>query len=144
MRAENLKKNDMKCSNYGDVLAAGLQMKLLAYEEFGSYQGDYIAILQDGERIKIFKGRYGSCSGCDWLHGERNWDTDEIEDEKIVDYVKDDKPFLELDRAKVEVIVNSDDPAAYFPANTREDYDDWNWNDIKRLMQEALDPSKPL
>jgi len=45
----------MKCSNYGEVLAAGLKMKLLAYNEFGSYQGDYIAILQDSEEIKIYK-----------------------------------------------------------------------------------------
>lgn len=130
----------MKCSNYGDVLAAGLKMKLLAYEEFGSYQGDYIAILQDGDAIKIYKGNYGSCSGCDWLEAEKDWESGEISDEKIADFVKDDKPFLTLDRAGIEVIAKSDDPSVYFPANTRVDYADWDWKDIKKLMQEALNP----
>lgn len=37
------------------------------YKEFGSYQGTWIAVLENGN---IVEGSYGSCSGCDSFHAE--------------------------------------------------------------------------
>jgi hypothetical protein len=126
-----------KISNYGELLQYALGKKLLKYEEFGSYQGDYIAILQgDNEGIEIWKGSYGSCSGCDWLEAERDWEDGTISKEKALEYVKDDKPFLIVEKNKIPVLVNSENISAFFPANTRKDYNDWIWEDIKKILRE--------
>lgn len=58
--------------NYEDALkAAGAEVH--AYESFGSYQGDWYALVTyNGERGWIH-GWYGSCSGCDAFEGEFGW-----------------------------------------------------------------------
>lgn len=40
--------------------------KVLAFQEFGDYQGTWIAITDRG----VFSGSYGSCSGCDAFEAE--------------------------------------------------------------------------
>jgi hypothetical protein len=58
--------------SYEDVLLkAGYDV--VAYEEFGSYQGEWAAILVDGG---VILGDYGSCSGCDPLEATIPWDSD--------------------------------------------------------------------
>lgn len=37
--------------------------------EVGSYQGDYIYLLKEGDRYTLSVVGYGSCSGCDALEG---------------------------------------------------------------------------
>lgn len=44
-----------------------LGYEILAWEEFGSYQGDYAAIVKSGSNIGFVVIGYGSCSGCDEL-----------------------------------------------------------------------------
>lgn len=52
----------------GALEAAGAVVH--AYEEFGSYQGDWWALVTyNGERGWV-NGGFGSCSGCDSLQGE--------------------------------------------------------------------------
>lgn len=41
--------------------------KVKEYKEFGSYQGTWIAIIEDG---RFIEGSYGSCSGCDSFQAE--------------------------------------------------------------------------
>jgi hypothetical protein len=45
------------------------------FKEFGSYQGTWIAILEDG---RFVEGSYGSCSGCDAFQGEFGYEDEEI------------------------------------------------------------------
>jgi hypothetical protein len=60
---------------YSEALeATGATVK--EYKEFGSYQGTWIAILEDG---RFVEGSYGSCSGCDSFQGEFSYD-DKIEE----------------------------------------------------------------
>lgn len=40
---------------------------IVEFQEFGSYQGNWIAILSDG---RFVSGAYGSCSGCDAFQAE--------------------------------------------------------------------------
>ena len=47
------------------IEAAGYAVR--DYKEFGSYQGTWIAILENGNFIE---GSYGSCSGCDAFQAE--------------------------------------------------------------------------
>lgn len=122
--------------NYGELLEYATGKKVLLYKEFGSYQGDYIAILEEKDNIEIWKGGYGSCSGCDWLEAEKDWENDTLTKKKALEYLKDEKPFLVIPKKKIPVLVNSKDIKAFFPANTREDYDDWDWKDITKMLVE--------
>lgn len=136
------KKVFVKVEHYGDVLAAGLGMKLVAYKEYGSYQGDYIAVLEKDETVYVFKGSYGSCSGCDWLESEMNHyaeDGKNIPEEKVREYVDspDGKPFLTIPKKDLARIAKAKDIQAFFPANTRNDYDDWSWDDLRKLLTDA-------
>lgn len=43
---------------------------ILAYESFGSYQGDWFAKVSYQNRVFWVHGSYGSCSGCDAFEAE--------------------------------------------------------------------------
>lgn len=47
-----------------------------AFETFGSYQGDHLALLRDGESVGLVVFGYGSCSGCDELYASEPLDED--------------------------------------------------------------------
>ena len=52
--------------------AAGCEV--IAYEEFGSYQGDWLAkVRKDGETFWL-RDYYGSCSGCDAFEADVGWE----------------------------------------------------------------------
>jgi hypothetical protein len=52
----------------GALAAAGAQV--LAFEEFGSWQGDWLAFVEyKGEKGWV-QGSYGTCSGCDAFYAE--------------------------------------------------------------------------
>lgn len=53
--------------------------KIVAYDEFGSYQGDWWAKVIHNGVTKWVNGYFGSCSGCDSFAAE-------------FDYVRDDDP----------------------------------------------------
>lgn len=44
--------------------------KVIAFEEFGSYQGDWYALVEYNGEIGWVNGSYGSCSGCDAFEAE--------------------------------------------------------------------------
>lgn len=54
---------------YSEALeAAGA--KILAFQEFGSYQGDWFALVEYKDKKGFASGSYGSCSGCDSFQAE--------------------------------------------------------------------------
>ena len=36
-------------------------------------------MLEEKGKYKFYEGYYGSCSGCDWLEDEKDWDTGEVD-----------------------------------------------------------------
>ncbi len=44
--------------------------KVLAFKEFGSYQGDWYALVEYNNETGWVHGCYGSCSGCDSFEAE--------------------------------------------------------------------------
>jgi hypothetical protein len=50
--------------------------KIIAFKEFGSYQGTWLAFVEYNGEKGIVEGSYGSCSGCDSFKAEFNY-TDE-------------------------------------------------------------------
>ena len=61
--------------DYGEMLALVNDTTLIYYKETGSYQGEYTAICADKDRMYIYQGSFGSCSGCDWLEDEDIYDS---------------------------------------------------------------------
>lgn len=55
--------------------AAGASVR--EFKKFGSYQGDWFAILNNGN---VVSGSYGSCSGCDAFEAEFGWSEEEAPD----------------------------------------------------------------
>ena len=47
--------------------------KILAFEEFGCYQGTWLAFVEYNGQKGIVEGSYGSCSGCDAFQSEFGW-----------------------------------------------------------------------
>jgi hypothetical protein len=90
MKQEEITK--FKADDYGDVLAFVNTLELVSFEDDGGYQGTYMAILTDGERLFYYFGYYGSCSGCDWLEDVRDWKTGEVDYKEAVNYCADMKP----------------------------------------------------
>lgn len=67
--------------NYGDIVGSwGLDV--LQDESFGSYQGDLVYLLGDGERRGLLIVGYGSCSGCDHLQAITPWGYDYLESDE--------------------------------------------------------------
>lgn len=46
---------------------------VLAYEEFGSWQGDWLAKVEYNGKIGWIHDYFGSCSGCDAFEAEFGW-----------------------------------------------------------------------
>jgi hypothetical protein len=129
--------------DYGNFLAKILGGILISYKEYGSYQGDYIAIIEKDHDWLIYKGHYGSCSGCDWLQGERIYsdgdyqrledagygdDADKLEETFEIlpkmkeEYLKETKPFLILPKSQLPDTL--EDFISLLPANTRVEFDE--------------------
>lgn len=85
-------KSSFKAENYGEVLAAVNNMELVSFEEDGGYQGEYLAVLKDDDRLFYYIDSYGSCSGCDWLEDVKDWETNEVPYKEAVEYCGDLKP----------------------------------------------------
>lgn len=113
MPSEETKPATIEVHGYGDMFAQVKDMELIHYEEFGSYQGDYIVICRDktetygGDRDRVFiwTGGYGSCSGCDWLEAELEYEGEDY-NKRVVGYAKaveycNVQPYLILPTAQV-------------------------------------------
>jgi len=59
---------------YSEAIEAN-GVKIKEFKEFGSYQGDWFALLEDG---RIVFGSYGSCSGCDAFQSEFDYECEII------------------------------------------------------------------
>lgn len=79
------KHTTIKVSDYGDMLSQVFDAELVAYQEYGSYQGEYLAVLNEKGIYKFYMDSYGSCSGCDWIEAERGYEG-EVSYKAALDY----------------------------------------------------------
>ena len=79
------------------IEAAGA--KVLAFETFGSYSGDWIAHIEIDGKTCWLHDYYGSCSGCDAFESEFSWNKEETSDNLAAfgkTYVDDPKTDEEI------------------------------------------------
>jgi hypothetical protein len=103
------------------------------FEEFGSYQGEWILVTEKDDTFYIYKDWYGSCSGCDALEAfeadksNYEWDYElTLEDKK--EFAENYKPFAEIPSDIMRAMVEADTLRQAMPANLKlelsKDYDD--------------------
>lgn len=76
--------------------AAGCEV--IEFKEYGSYQGEWLALVSVDGEIGVVDGCYGSCSGCDAFYAEFGW-SDECGDdyrERLSDFGKGYLPALPI------------------------------------------------
>jgi hypothetical protein len=122
----------MKVRDYGDFISKALKKKLVAYECFGSYSGEWIAVLEDGDNYEFWKGSYGSCSGCDDLE---NWDY-EVPEDRVGSYFEE-KPFIVIPKSVIENC-SKEDFVTLMPRNIGTLVYDFD----PETMYKALQPTK--
>ncbi len=93
-------------------------MELVSEETDGGYQGQYLVVLKEDDRLFYYMDYYGSCSGCDWLEAEKDWDTGEVDYKDALAYCGGIKP---------KYIVPADRPLSF----TKEEYDGFKLIPIK-------------
>lgn len=73
--------------------------EVLEYEEFGSYQGEWLALVRVGGVLGVAEGSYGSCSGCDSFEAEFGWGDRDADDyqERLADFGNGYLPAWSLD-----------------------------------------------
>jgi hypothetical protein len=136
----------MKIKTYADVIAVATGGESLAYQEYGSSQGDYLAVTKAGDELHVWKGSYGSCSGCDWLENEREYRDDwNLTPEKAKELLGTDKPFLTLTIETAKEMLKTGTLESIFPANTRADIESNYYKDkvnFTDLIKEAIAPKE--
>lgn len=89
---------------YQDALeAAGAEV--LAYKEFGTYQGDWVALVRYGGKTSWIRDYFESCCGCDALEHFQSFGADRSEEDIgkwACDNILDNPLTLEEVRSKFE------------------------------------------
>ncbi len=62
------------------LVAAGAE--ILAFQQFGSYQGTWFALCKHNGKTGWVTGSYGSCSGCDAFESEFGYEDEDKPDYK--------------------------------------------------------------
>lgn len=104
-------------TSYSDIAALQGRRSLL-YREFGSYQGEWL-MLALGDEYAIYKGWYGSCSGCDDLQATFSYE-DDVQVAKVNEWVESYRPFALLPRSTAANLATRKTLATVFPKNIRE------------------------
>ena len=84
---------------------------ILAFESFGSWQGEWVALVEyRGERGWV-QGSFGSCSECDSFEAEFGWDAEEQDDyqERLASFGQSYLDGLQTTQAVVAYFERSSD-----------------------------------
>jgi hypothetical protein len=127
------------------------------YVNFGSYQGEWLMVSKgmayvrkdrppyvsaDGSEYYIWKGWYGSCSGCDSLQAEMGWDGNSRL--KWLAFAVDYEPFVIVPVETMKNIVLADKLMEIFPANVRDESGDINYDEAMKDIMVAIKVEESL
>lgn len=124
------------------IIAWANGQDLILYQEFGSYQGEWLMLTKNEKEYFVYKDYYGSCSGCDAWQG---WDTRPWGERDqgmplsmAKDFAKDYKSFIEVPRETMLNLVRAGTLKKIMPANIRESYSDVSYDDFCADAQIAV------
>jgi len=119
--------SQIRVDDYGDAVCQGYDLERIHYHTFGSYQGEWMLLARDAENYYIYKGSYGSCSGCDVLEGHGStFDSKQTLKEWLSGPNDDDdsgyKSFLEIPIETMRNVISDNVFGTLFPANIRDEF----------------------
>jgi len=108
-----------------EIIAYANRQTPIYYEEFGSYQGDWLMLARDAEGFSLYKGSYGSCSGCDSYESAiSNYSDESVSMAQAREFAADYKPFLVIPMRTMRALCDARTLGEVLPANVREEYSD--------------------
>lgn len=110
--------------NSYEVVAFANGQDVVLFQTFGSYQGEWLLMAKDAEQFYVYKGYYGSCSGCDSYEAWRNYDSEGPTLSQAKEFVgKDDyHSFIEIPNSTMENLCRNGTLEKVMPANIRTGY----------------------
>ncbi len=93
--------------------------KLILYQTFGSYQGEWLMLTKGAEEYKVYKDYYGSCSGCDAYEANEPRTLSQAKK-----FAEDYKSFLEIPFSTMRNLVSNGTLRKVLPANVRDQWSD--------------------
>lgn len=127
----------MKVEYYDDMLEKFTGNKVISFTKFGSCQGSWVAAVKNGNEVELWKGSYGSCSGCDFIQSVRDWTTHEIEDDEVKNYFREERPFLSIEETLLKEMSLSEFDSIV-PRNIRKELYDFDSRDLYTDIVSAL------
>ncbi|MGL5727496.1 MAG: hypothetical protein ACRCYD_06540 [Plesiomonas sp.] len=113
-------------SRYIEALrAAGCE--IIEYKEYGSYQGEWIAIVKVDGEIGVVEGCYGSCSGCDAFESEFGYSDEDKPDykDRLAEFGKTYLPAMTFDFMIAKFEKDAEKPWNYEASEIVEDLKKW-------------------
>jgi hypothetical protein len=135
--------------SYKALLTEFSGKECIVYQMFGSYQGEWVGAVDDGDNIELWRGSYGSCSGCDFIEhqetydadGNKEWIGDFISSDSAVEYFKNEKPFAVIPKETLRR-VDFDTFVSFLPRNVINDssfqYDGESEDNLEKLYNEII------
>ena len=111
--------DDVFHGNAYEIIAWANNQDIVYYHEFGSYQGEWLLVSKTLSEYYIYKGWYGSCSGCDAFQSELDYG--DIGIEKAKEFASEYEPFLVVPIDTMKNICEKGKLIEIIPANIRED-----------------------
>jgi hypothetical protein len=103
-----------------EIIAWANSQETIYYHEFGSYQGEWLLVSKDDDNYFIYKGYYGSCSGCDPFQAEFGWN--DVTREKAEEFAKNYESFLIVPIDTMQNVCQNNKLLEIIPGNIRDDY----------------------
>lgn len=116
---EQLRISDKFDGQRYDVVAWANDQETVYYEEFGSYQGEWVLVSRDLSQYFIYKGWYGSCSGCDSYEASLSYG-ENVGKEAAKKFAEDYRSFLEIPNRTMMNLSSNRSLLSVFPANVRD------------------------
>lgn len=117
---------DEKIGTGYPIVARARGQRVLLYEQYGSYQGEWLLFARDDGTgmYFIYKDWYGSCSGCDNYEGTFDYSYGgdlARSDSRVQQFIKGYPPFLEIPRETAAALATNGTLESVFPANVRDE-----------------------
>lgn len=107
--------------------------KPILFQEFGSYQGEWLMVTKGAADYRVYKDYYGSCSGCDAYQAEEPKTLSQAKK-----FAEGYKSFIEVPFDTMRNLVQGGTLAKIFPANVKDSYSEVNYDDFVSDVQIAV------
>ena len=109
-----------------ELVAEARGQNVIYFEEFGSYQGEWILVSCKDDHYYIYVDCYGSCSGCDYLLDTFQDDVVRYaDDDDVQKFIKYFPAFIDFSKEQMLSLLAKDELHTIFPLNIRT-----GWSDI--------------